>query len=135
MTPYEEKMRIMSQVKLEAKDIILARILKGERCVDITKNEDMFYAVNKDRVTLERFTNRDKFKQEADNVAWQRQLLHDPEYGKSKGKKMRWLGDIPADVYFSRPEFSPMLSPDERQANIRAFLNKFPKFRAGSKPV
>lgn len=129
---YQQRMELLSRCKPEYKDILLMKLIKGER-IDITKDEDLFYQVNKDRVTLEQFVNRDKFKQQAHNVKLQKEYLHDPRTAKTKGGKFRWLGDIPDEVYFSRPEFSPLLPKEERLANIKKFLNTFPTFRAGDK--
>lgn len=129
---YQQRMELLARCKPEYKDILLMKLIKGER-IDITKDEDLFYQVNKDRVTLEQFVNRDKFKQQANNVKMQKEYLHDPRMGKTKGGKFRWLGDIPDEVYFSRPEFSPTLPKEERLANIKKFLNMFPTFRAGDK--
>jgi hypothetical protein len=129
---YEEKMRMLKNAKPDKKDVLLTRLMRGEK-VDITQDADLFYQVNKDRVSLDEFTQRDKFKQEAENVRIQRQNLFDTHHGQTRGKKMRWLGDIPAEIYFSRKEFSPMLSREERTANIRKFLNTYPQFKAGDK--
>lgn len=130
---YEEKMRILSQVKPEYKDIILARILKGERKVRITGDEDLFYSVNRDRVSLEEFTNRDKFKAAAEQTKLMREHLNDKTHGYNKSKKMKWLGDIPAEIFFSRPEFSPNLPKAQRDKNIRKFLNTFQAFKGPEK--
>ena len=123
-------MELLARCKPEYKDILLMKLIKGER-IDLTKCEDLFYQVNKDRVTLEQFVSRDKFKQQAKNVKVQREYLHDPRTAKTKGGKLRWLGDIPDEVYFSRPEFSPQLPKEERLRNIKKFLNTFNQFRAG----
>lgn len=131
---YEEKMRLLAQCRPEKKDLLLARILKGEK-VDITQDSDLFYQINKDRVTLEEFTNRDKFKAEANAMKYQKQGLYDKNHGKFKQGKGRWLGDIPAEIFFSRPEFSPQLTKEERLKNIKKFLNDFPVFRAGDKQL
>ena len=131
---YEQKMHLLQACKPEKKDALLMRILRGET-VDITKDEDLFFQVNKDRVSLEQFTNRDKFKSDAQAMKWAKQNMHDPSKGKTKGNKMRWLGDIPSEIYFSRPEFSPLLPKHEREKNIRKFLNQFPVFKAGDKLV
>ncbi len=102
---YEQRMDFLSRVKPEKKDELLLRIVRGET-VDITKDADLFYQVNKDRVSLTEFANRDKYKQEAENVRIKRQDLVDKRHATSQGKKLRWLGDIPAEIYFSRKEFS-----------------------------
>lgn len=131
---YEEKMNLLAWVRPEKKDELLLRIIRGEK-VDITKDEDLFYQVNKDRVSLDEFVNRDKFITEAELMKQNKQILDDPVYGKSKGKKFRYLGDIPAEVYFSRPEFSPLLDKKERDNNVRKFLNTYTVFKAGDKRV
>jgi len=131
---YEEKMKALAECKPEYKDILLYKILKGE-IVDITKDADLFYQINKDRVSLNEFTERDKFKAAAQQVKNLKGVMTDPVSGKSKGKKIRWLGDIPAEIFFSRPEFSPLLSKEERTANIKKWLNEYHIFRAGEKKL
>lgn len=131
---YEQKMHLLSACKPEYKDALLLRILKGEK-VDITKDSDLFFQINKDRVSIEEFTNRDKFKAAAEATKAQKQVMFDERSGNTAGGKMKWLGDIPAEIYFSRPEFSPSLSNEERSKNIRKFLNTFKTFRATDKQV
>lgn len=131
---YEQKMNLLANLKPEKKDMILARILKGERHVDITGDEDLFYQVNKDRVSLDEFTERDKYKLAAEDMKIAKQTILDTQHGVSKGKKMRWLGDIPSEIFFSRKEFQTG-DKKEREKNIRNWLNKFSTFRAGDKQV
>lgn len=132
---YEEKMKALSECRPENKDLLLMRILRGERSVPITGDEDLFYSVNRDRVSMEEFTERDKFKHAEKEVKQFKQNLHDPMYGRTKNKKLRLLGEIPAEIYFSRKEFSPTLDKKERDANIRKWLNKYHTFRMGDKQV
>lgn len=127
MSSYEEKMKALSECKPEEKDRLLYRILKGERHVKITGDEDIFFQVNKDRVSLQDYTERDKFKAAAEAVKQQKETLHNNGY--SKDKRFRLIGEIPAEIFFSRPEFSPMLPKEERDRNIRKFLNEFNAFR------
>lgn len=123
---YEQKMSLLANCKPEYKDALLLRILKGEK-VDITQDADLFYQINADRVSMEEFTNRDKFKDAAKQVKHTKDSLTNKGY--TSDKKMRWLGDIPSEIYFSRKEFSPLLSKEERDANIRKWLTQFPSFR------
>lgn len=127
-------MEILNQCKPEYKDILLLKLIRGET-VDITKDSDMFYQINKDRVSLDEFTNRDKFKYAAKATKTMKEYLDDPRHAKTKSKKMRWLGDIPAEIWFSRPEFSPLLDKAERDRNIKKFLNTFTTFRGGEKQL
>ncbi len=129
---YEDKMRILSWVKPEKKDRLLARMLKGER-VNIQGDEDLFFHVNRERLSLEDQMKRDKYKPLADHVKNAREVVDDKKYGFTKDKKMRYLGEIPADIYFTHPWFSPNLSKLERDANIRKFFAMFPAFRIGDK--
>ncbi len=132
---YEEKMRLLQYVKPENKDELLLRIARGET-VDITKDEDLFYQINVDRMSIEDAMNRDKYKPLAEDMKEVRKHLHDPLYGKTRGGvTKRYLGEIPDHIYFTHPWFSPHLSKEERSANIKKFLNMFPMFRAGSKPI
>lgn len=132
---YEAKMQALAQCVPEAKDMLLLRIIRGEKHVPITGDEDLFYSVNRDRVSMEEFTERDKFKQAEKAVKQFKQTLYDPMYGRSKNKKLRLLGEIPAEIYFSRKEFSPTLDKKERDTNIRKWLNQYHTFRAGDKQV
>lgn len=122
--------------KPEKKDILLLKLLRGET-IDVTKDEDLFFHVNKDRVTLEQFTNREKFRADAEDMKWMKKGMYDPKHGKLRnGMSGRWLGDIPAEIYFSRKELSdPNIPKHERLKNIKKFLNEFPVFRAGEKRV
>lgn len=129
---YEEKMKALSECRPEYKDILLMKILQGET-VDITKDADLFYQVNKDRVSLSEFTERDKFKAAADAMKLEKSLGFDT--AKSKQGRMRRIGDIPAEIFFSRPEFSPNLPKDERDRNIRKFLNEFNTFRVSDHTI
>ncbi len=131
---YEEMQKRLAQCVPEKKDELLLRILKGEK-VDITQDSDLFYLINKDRVSIDEFTNRDKFKAAAEDMKRHKQHIYDTHYGKSRNNKLRWYGDIPTEIWFSRPEFSPLLDKKERDNNIRKFFNKFPMFRAGDKQV
>lgn len=123
---YEQKMALLANCKPEYKDALLLRILKGEK-VDITQDSDLFYQINADRVSMDEFTNRDKFKAAAKQVKHMNDNLDNKGY--TKDKKMRWMGDIPAEIFFSRPEFSPTISKEERDANIRKWLQQFPSFK------
>lgn len=131
---YEDKMNLINSLRPEKKDELLLRIIRGET-VDITQDEDLFFQVNKDRVSLDQFTNRSKYETEAEIMKQNKQFLTDPVYGKTQGGKFRYLGDIPAEIFFSRPEFSNKLDRKERDANIRKFLNEYHVFRAGDKRV
>jgi hypothetical protein len=131
---YEQKMRMLQWVKSEKKDELLMRIARGET-VDITKDEDLFYRINVDRMSMDKVMDRDKYKPLAEHVKQTRAHIDDPQYGKTKGNKMRYLGEIPADIYFTHPWFSPNLPKEERDANVRKFFNQFPAFRIGQKDI
>lgn len=131
---YEDKMRLLAWVKPEKKDILLARIFKGER-VNIQNDADLFFQINRDRIPLQDQMKRDKYQQLANHVKDAREVVHDRNYGYTKDKKLRYLGEIPADIYFTHPMFSPNLPKHERDANIRKFLNEFPAFKVGDKKV
>ena len=131
---YEEKARLLSWVKPEKKDYLLAQLIKGQT-IDLHKDEDLFYQINVDRMPMEKVMDRNKYKPLADHVKQTRQYIDDPWYGKTKDKKMRYLGEIPSEIYFTHPWFSPSLPKEERDANIRKFFNMFPAFRAGSKSI
>src|ERR1700719_1555284 len=103
---YEAKMRLLQICKPEKKDEMLMRLWKGET-INITQDEDLFFQVNKDRVSLDEFTNRDKFKESAED--FKKLKAHTDANHMSKGTKLRHIGDIPPEIFFSRPEFSPLL--------------------------
>lgn len=116
------------------KEEILQRIVRGERSVDITKSEDIFYQVNKDRVSMDQFVNRDKFVGDAKFMHEYKRDLYDTDHARTKSKAMRQLGQIPAEIYFARKELSdPNLPREERLKNMKKFFNDFPSFRTGDK--
>ncbi len=124
---YEEKM------KERNKDRLLTQMVKGE-VTDITKDEDLFYQVNKDRVSIDQFTNRDKFIADAKFMKEYKKDLLDPAHARTRSKAMRELGQIPAEIYYSRKEFSdPTIPREERLRNMKKFFNDFPVFRTGDK--
>ena len=127
---YEEKMKYLANCKPEKKDLLLYKIFKGET-VDITKDEDLFYQVNKDRVSLDQYTNRDKFKASAEDMKRMKQGI-DPRH-RSPGSHMRLIGEMPPEIYFNRPEFAAG-NPD-RAKNIKKWLNTYTDFRVGDKPL
>lgn len=127
---YEQKQRLLQICKPEKKDILLLRLIKGEK-IDITRDEDLFFQVNKDRVSLEDFTARNKFKESAEEWKNMKAVIN-PKHLSKEGK-MRLIGEIPAEIYFSRPEFSPLLDKKERDSNIRKWLNMFKVFKTEDK--
>jgi hypothetical protein len=131
---YEDKMRLLANVRPEKKDELLLRISRGE-VVDITKDEDLFFQINVDRISMERQVEREKYRPLVDDLKEYRKNLNDPKFGASKGKKLRYLGEIPEHLWFTHPWFSASLSVEERTANVKKFLNLFPAFRAGTKPI
>jgi hypothetical protein len=131
---YEEKMKALAGIQPEDRDKLLLRIIKGER-VNIANNEDLFFQVNKDRMPLDRFVNRNKFKDAAKATKVIKDGLYDPRHGRSRTKKLRLMGEIPAEIWFSRPEFSPFLPKEERDKNIKKFLNDYPAFKVADGKV
>lgn len=132
---YEERMKSHYN-KPSNKDIILAQIVRGDKGIDITKDEDIFYQINKDRVSIEQFTNRDKFKEDAAQMKDFKRDLVDPTYGRTKSKHARLLGEMPAEIYYARKEFSdPNLPREERLRNMKKWFNDFPSFRAGDRKL
>lgn len=136
MDNYEAKMQALANCRPEKKDELLMKIVKGEK-VDITKDEDLFYQVNKDRMSMEDFVNRGKFIKDAkDFKESTKNFLTDTKHGKTNDKKGRYLGDIPAEIYYARKELSdPTIPKHERDKAIRKFFNDFPAFRAGEKQL
>lgn len=127
---YEERQKAYYEAK--NKEDVLQRIMRGEKSVDITKSEDIFYQVNKDRVSIEQFTNRDKFKGIAADMKEFKRDLVDTKFGRTKGGHGRLVGVIPSEIFFARKELSdPKLSREEKNKNINKFFNEFPVFRAG----
>jgi hypothetical protein len=123
---YEDKMRMLKWVTPTEKDKLLARLIKGET-IDLHKDEDLFYQINIDRLPMEKVMNRDKYKPLAQHMKDTRTVLHTVE-GKTIGGHFRYKGEIPADIYFTHPWFSPTLSKEERDANIEKFFRMFPDF-------
>ncbi len=128
---YEQRMEFLANCKPEKRDEALLRILRGEKDVDITKDEDLFFQVNKDRVSLDQYTNRDKFKASAEDMKKMKQNI-DPNH-RSPGSHMKLIGEMPPEIYFNRPEFAAM-NPD-RAKNIKKWLNEYHAFRIGDKKL
>ncbi len=122
MASYEEKMRALQWVKPDKKDEILYKILRGDKSVDITGDKDIFNQVNVDRLSMDKLLDRDKYKGIANHAKAAKEIMKD-------GKKLRYKGEIPADIYFTHPWFSPLLDKKERDANIEKFFNMFPRFK------
>ena len=134
---YEEKMAMIARVKPENKDKLLYRIWSGERKVNIQADEDLFFQLNADRMSMEDFVNKRAHKFEGDAKAMDdiKDGLTDVKYGRSKGNKFRLKGHIPPEIYFTHPWFHPSLPREERDKNIARFFNMFPKFRAGEAQI
>lgn len=125
---YEEKMRVLQLCKPDQKDKFLAAWFRGDKSIPL-EDEDLFFQVNKDRVSLDQFTERDKFKASAEDFKKVKASI-DPNH-KTKGSHMRLIGEIPPEIYFSRPEFGP--NEPNRAKNIKKWLNQFNVFRLGDK--
>lgn len=131
---YEDKMRALANCRPEKKDILLLQLLQGHS-IDLTKDEDLFYQINKDRVSMDQFVNRNKFKADAQAFKDVKEGLHDTRMGKTKGGN-RHLGDIPAEIYYARKELSdPSVPREERIKNIKKFFNDYPAFRTGDSRI
>lgn len=138
---YEERMmkqRIDSLANSISDDKlkIWMNLLKYKKS-DITTDQDIFFQVNADRMPMEDFVNKRASKFLSTKVAMRtmKEGLYDPNFAVSKEKKLRWKGDIPEEIWFTHPWFSPMLDKRERDQNINKFFNLFPEFRAGSKTL
>src|SRR5258708_18503107 len=123
---YEDRMRMLKWAKPTTKDKLLAKLLQGEK-IDLHKDEDLFYQINMDRVSMEKHMSRDKYRPLANHMKETRKVLKNIE-GKTIEGHFRYKGEIPADLYFSHPWFSPTLSKEERTANIEKFFRMFPDF-------
>ncbi len=133
---YEDKMkaridrlaRTISDDKLK----IWMNLLKYKTS-DITQDQDIFFHVNAGRMSMEDFVNKraGKFEQDRIELKTLKDGMSDRKYGRSKENKIRWLGDIPEEIYFTHPWFSPLLDKKERDRNVKKFFNLFPQFRAG----
>lgn len=117
---------MLKWAKPTVKDQLLAQVLQGKK-IDLHKDEDLFYQVNMDRVSMEKHMSRDKYKPLADHMKETRKVIKNID-GKTMEGHFRYKGEIPADLYFSHPWFSPMLSKEERKANIDKFFRLFPDF-------
>lgn len=130
MATYEQRMKAYTEAK--NKEEFLQRWAHGQKSIDITHSEDIFYQVNKDNVSIEEFTNRDKFKADAAEMKEFKRDLYDTKFGTTKSKHGRLLGEMPAEIYYARKEFSdPNIPREERLKNMKKFFNDFPSFRIG----
>lgn len=119
---YEQKMRMLKWAKPDKKDILFAKLAKGEK-VDVTQDEDLFFSVNRDRASMDSQVNREKYRPIVEHVKNSRDIM-------KNGKKLRYKGEIPLDLWLTHPWFSPNLSKEERDANINKFFRMFPAFSA-----
>jgi hypothetical protein len=128
---YEVTRRKLDAIRQDKQVEIIARLMRGET-VDIRKDEETFYAVNANKMDMEMFVSRDKFNEHAQQAKQIREANR-INNGFSPDHRFRHIGEIPANVWFSRKEFAPD-NPD-REKNIKKFLNEFPAFRTVDKPV
>lgn len=129
---YEQKLAKIQAIKADKQLNLIAKLNRGET-VDITKDEGLFYALNRNNVSMEQFVNRAKFDSDAQAVKELKKNLSNN--GWTKEKKMRLIGEIPANIYYSRKEFTPNQSKEDLNKNIKKFLNDFPQFRTVDKRV
>jgi hypothetical protein len=129
---YEERMQYLSRVRPEKKDILLLKLARGEK-IDLTKDSDLFFQINADRMSMDDWMKQTKFDHHIKDMKEFKKTLNDG--GKTKEGKMRLIGEIPTDVFFQRPEFSPALPPHERAKNIKKFLNDNPVFKVSDKRI
>lgn len=82
-----------------------------------------------DAVTLEKYMeiNQARFQEVADEAKRLREGMRNK--GWTDKKYQRFTGCIPEPLFTERPEFSHYLPKKIREANIRAFLAKYPAFR------
>ena len=117
---YEQKMRALRWAKPDTKDLLFAKLVRGET-VDITKDEDLFFAVNRNHASIESQVEREKYRGITEHVKNSRGIM-------TGNKKMKYLGEIPMDLWLTHPWFSPNLPKKERDANIAKFFRMFPAF-------
>lgn len=129
---YEARMRLLAVCRPEKKDLLLLKLAQGE-VIDLTKDSDLFYHINADRMSMEEWMKQDKFQHHIQSMKDLKDSLSDK--GKTKEGTMRLIGEIPLSVYYTRPEFSPKLPPAERARNIKKFLNENPVFRISDKRI
>lgn len=128
---YEERMQLLNSVRPEKKDILLLKLARGEK-IDLTKDSDLFYQINANRMSMDDWMKQDRLTPQIQSMKDAKANIYDTKYGQTKGKKMRWLGDIPDWVYFNHPHlFGPMVPREERTRNIKKWLNENPLFKAG----
>lgn len=123
---YEDKMKALKWAKPTIKDQLLAQVLQG-KTIDLHKDEDLFYQVNIDRISMDKHMTREKYRPLANHMKNTRQVLKNID-GKTIEGHFQYKGEIPADLYFTHPWFSPTLSKEERKANIEKFFRLFPDF-------
>ena len=107
---------------------LLTKLLNGET-VDLRDDEDLYYAAFGKKVSMDEFVNRDKFKQAIQQVRLTREGAQEVK-GWTKDKSMKHIGEIPANIFLSRPEFHPD-NPD-RDKEIKKFLQQFPQFKVSN---
>jgi hypothetical protein len=90
-------------------------------------DDEIYYAFHGKDLPMEEFMKQERYKRDA--TAAKSDIKNLDNKGWTKDKHMKLLAQIPAHIYFTRPEFSPYLDPKEREANIRKFLAQYPAFK------
>lgn len=104
---------------------MLKDLLDG-KTVDLSKDEELYFAAFGKQVSMDKFVQRDKFVADAER-AKQIKSLNGASNGYVANKKLRHIGEVPANIFLTRPEFHPD-NPD-REKNIINFLNTYTQFR------
>jgi hypothetical protein len=128
---FEERKRKLASINSSVRLQILAALLRGET-VDLAKDPGLYYAAFGKKMDIDDLVNRvDKDRTDEINQAKMFRKLNHDNKGYTDKKSMRHIGEIPADIFFSRPEFHP--SNPNRAEEIRKFLIAYPAFKVVDK--
>ena len=91
------------------------------------QDSELHFALEGKRMPMEEYMKQHKFAEDA--KASKEIGLNTKDHGWTAKKQQKLIGQIPASIFFGRPEFSFNLPAKERAANIRKFLNEYPAFK------
>jgi hypothetical protein len=92
-----------------------------------SNDPEFHYGFNAKTMPLEQYMQQDKFKAVAEQNKGVRKNMRNRGWNQSKTQ--RHIAEIPADVFFNRPELNSHLPQKQFSENVRKFLRDFPAFK------
>ena len=130
LTPEQFAVQVVNQGKQVIERTKIFKDVMDGKSADITKDADVFIAVNKKALSPDQILKIKK--QEALTTAeatHERRLADEKDFNPKSKAKWRQLGNIPITVYLSKPEL--WNNPDA----LKSFLNSHPEFRVSRRSI